>query len=210
MLSRPSRAAGPWEGRLPSAPGRGGLGRGSPEPASASGTATCSRAAQGLSGTALSHPELGRPRKRHTSHPGLNRPHLANSPLAGAGGLGRATCVPRRVCTPRPWGGAGGLRAIEPRLQCSARRPGAPGFLSRPLPRSLSSTGSSRCLTLPTRPSNRPGLGLPRWAPGPWDRFQDDSAAIPTLLSLLLEGWPHDQVDRQHSVSVTQNSGRPH
>lgn len=41
-------------------------------------------------------------------------------------------------------------------------------------------------------------------------RFQDDSAAIPTLLSLLLEGWPHDQVDRQHSVSVTQNSGRPH
>lgn len=159
ILSRPSRAAGPWEGRLPSHPGRGGSGNEGPRsPRQPRAPLPAAEQRKGSREPLFSHPELGRPRKRHTSHPRLNRPHLASSPLAGAGGLGRATCVPRRVCAPRPWGGAGGLRAIDPLLLCSARRPGAPGFLSRPLPRALS---PPRALPAAS-PCPRPSIGLGR------------------------------------------------
>lgn len=133
ILSRPSRAAGPWEGRLTSGPGRGGSGRGSEEPASASATATCSRPPQGPAGSTLSHPELERPQKRHTLpqsqktsqeqpasgslQPGTD--HVRPAPRVRAPPLGRSRRAPGHLAT------AAAVR----------RRPGGPGFLSwsRPL-----------------------------------------------------------------------------
>lgn len=172
ILSRPSRAAGPWEGRLTSGPGRGGSGRGSEEPASAWATATCSRPPQGLSGAALSHPELGRPQKRHTL-PHSQKTSLTRSPLARACGLGPARHVrpaPRVRAPP-----LGRSRRAPGHLASAAavrRRPRGPGFLSWRLPLLLLSFLHG--LFQPPHPAHPPfqlaWAGTTCWSPGPWDR----------------------------------------
>lgn len=164
ILSRPR---GPWEGRLTSDPGRGGSGRGSREPASASATATCSRAAQGLSGTALTHPELGRPQKDHTlpqnQKTSPRKCPAGRSPRPGTGHV-----------RPAP-------RVRAPPLGRSRRAPGhlaAAAVVRRRLEVPAFFPGRSRSLLHgvfpPPHPAHPPfqsaWIGSTRWASQPWDR----------------------------------------
>lgn len=89
-------------------------------------------------------------------------------PARRCGGPGPATCVQRRVCAPRPWGGAGGLRATPPELLRAAGDPELRAFFP-------SRSGSLCSLPSPgffpsPHSAHPPRAGTARWAPRPWDR----------------------------------------
>lgn len=154
ILSRSGCVAAPRNGRPTPDPRPGGSGTGSAAPALSLGHGDLQQTGPRAPGS-----RAFPPRTREATETPRLAPSLGTLPPWPAGPSLRpaaATCAQRRVCAPRPWGGACGLPATEPEplRPPAARPPAGPGFLSWPLP--LSPLSSLPGLFQPPHPAHPP------------------------------------------------------